>query len=356
MIRQHSSVRRAFTLVELLVVIAIIGVLVALLLPAVQAAREAGRRTQCVSNIRQFGLALHNYNSAKKSFPYGTWMKGGIFNFYANANAALLPYFEQTSLHGLYNQAEQWEDQSVETIAAVIPLFKCPSSSAENPITDPLLGTEIERSVFGISEYAYCMGYTDAFCMRNGGQPGEVPTSQRGIFNLNWGASPRQITDGMSNTFALGEASGDPRWKVCHRPGCTEASLAPMPGGSEIPTAAVGWIMGEPNSTKFFQTLGARGGTYGSTVEPINKFPVSDTYIDTTSYLTDSVMLNSTPGHYCRPSFEGGQHSSSNFRSDHPGGCGFLFADGSAHFIAEGIDMAVYRAYSTIAGEEVVAE
>ena len=81
----------AFTLVELLVVIAIIGILIALLLPAIQAARESARRSQCINNLKQYGVALHNYHAANKTFPPGTVMKQKATDVYANANAPLLP-------------------------------------------------------------------------------------------------------------------------------------------------------------------------------------------------------------------------------------------------------------------------
>src|SRR5262245_5819495 len=92
--------RRAFTLVELLVVIAIIGVLVALLLPAIQAAREAARRANCVSNMKQFGIALQNYHDNLKTFPPGGCNRGqNPGTIFCSPHAMLLPYFEEASLH-----------------------------------------------------------------------------------------------------------------------------------------------------------------------------------------------------------------------------------------------------------------
>lgn len=353
----RSRCARGFNLVELLVVIAIIGVLVALLLPAVQAAREASRRAQYVNNLKQYGLALQNYASVKGAFPKGSLLKASLNDVYANANAVLLPYFEQAALSSLYNQNLQWEDQTVATIATPIAMFKCPSFSASNPYQDPQLFAEIERLTFGVGEYGYCMGYTDAFCARNAGKEGDIPASQNGMFNTSWDASMKQITDGLSNTIAMGDCSGDPRWKVCHGAKCSEQDLIPIPGGGELPTAAMGWIIGEPNSRQFYATLGARSGSYGCTVEPMNKSPVTDTFIDFTRFGIDAnEFKKGAPGHYCKASFEGGTHSASNYRSDHPGGCNFLFADGSVRFLVEGIDMATYQARSTIAGEEVVSD
>lgn len=349
--------RCAFTLVELLVVIAIIGVLVALLLPAVQAAREAGRRAQCVNNLKQQGLALQNYSSQKGAFPVGTRMVGGLRGFNASANALILPFCELASVKSLYNLNDEWEQQPATVLATAVPFFKCPSSGAPNPLEDPLLATVGKgATTFGVSEYAYCLGYTDAFCVDNNLRPGAVAASQQGMFNLNWGASFRQITDGTSNTIAMGDASGDPRWKVCHGVQCTEASLSPAPGGGEVPTAAIGWALCEPNNTTYLPRLGARASMYGASVEPMNKSPVTDSFISETQYLTEAIGMVNTPGTVCRASFDGGGHSASNYRSDHPGGCNFLFADGSVRFLVEGIDMTPYRAMTTIAGDEVVSQ
>lgn len=354
-IRQNA--RRGFTLVELLVVIAIIGVLVALLLPAVQAAREAGRRAQCVNNLKQQGLALQNYSSQKGAFPVGTRMVGGLRGFNASANALLLPFCEQASLKSLYDPKLEWERQIPSVVATVIPFFKCPSSSAPNPLEDPLLGTAANGvTIYGVSEYAYCLGYTDAFCLDNDLRPGAVQASQQGIFNLNWGASFRQMTDGTSNTIAMGDASGDPRWKVCHGAKCTEASLTPMPGSSDPPTPGTGWAVCEPSSTQYLPALGPRSSMYACSVEPMNKSPITDTFIDQSQFLTEAIGMSNGSGVFCRASFDGGGHSASNFRSDHSGGCNFLFADGSVRFLSEGIDMTPYRAMTTIAGDEVVSE
>lgn len=84
----------------------------------------------------------------------------------------------------------------------------------------------------------------------------------------------------------------------------------------------------------------------------MNKYPLTDTFLSLPQYIADYARFGTIPDHYCQPSYEGGTHSASNFRSDHPGGCNFLMADSSVAFVAEGIDMTAYRAKSTISGDE----
>jgi prepilin-type N-terminal cleavage/methylation domain-containing protein/prepilin-type processing-associated H-X9-DG protein len=362
----HRSKALGFTLVELLVVIAIIGILVALLLPAIQAAREAARRTQCINNLKQFGIGLLNYHSSNKTFPKGWLVKGAPEGYYANANTKILPYLEETSLHNIYDQGEAWYDQKAPVGSTVIAMHNCPSTSEPNPFQHPelrsILGNS-RNSLFGTTDYAYCKGATDAYCLDLSSftpglntelRPGPVPRQLQGVFNIAWGAPIRKITDGTSKTIVMGDASGDTLWKVCHGRGCTVA--VPESSTGEIPWAWFPWIAGQPNSTpyygsgKFIVT-----SLFAATVEPMNKNPVTDSYIQT-------AQLNSrNPEVACADSRPGvtsitGQNSASNFRSNHPGGCNFLMADGSATFLSEGIDMALYQAKSTIAGEEVRVE
>jgi prepilin-type N-terminal cleavage/methylation domain-containing protein/prepilin-type processing-associated H-X9-DG protein len=351
--------RPGFSLVELLVVIAIVGVLVALLLPAIQAAREAARRTQCVNHLKQFGLALHNYHLTNKSFPPGAVMQIPK-DVYINAYAKLLPYFDETALHDIYDPNKPWWGQAPGVASTVIAVFRCPSSGAENPFHEERLGTLVDDALYGLGEYAFSMGYTDAFCVQRDGigmqlKAGRVNHSQRGMFSIEWGASDKQITDGKSKTIAMGEASGDSRWQVGHLANCSVADLAPDPSGRPT-SAAFGWIIGEPNSTEYIGDLGPKSSQYACTIEKMNKYPITDTFLDDLQYISDIAKFVSAPNHYCKPSFEGGKHSVSNFRSDHPGGCNFLMADGSVDFLKENINMQSYRARSTIAGGDVPSE
>jgi prepilin-type N-terminal cleavage/methylation domain-containing protein/prepilin-type processing-associated H-X9-DG protein len=354
---------RGFTLVELLVVIAIIGILVALLLPAIQAAREAARRSECINNLKQYGIALHNYHGSNKSFPPGWYLQGPLPTdaYYANANTRLLPYFEETSLHGLYDQKKEWYNQKPEVGSTVVPMFRCPSASGPNPYQHAglkqILGNS-RNSVFGLTDYAYCKGASNIFCLDLSGlqfgnmnqifKPGPIPLSVRGPFDMAFGASIRQITDGTSKTIAIGDASGDPRWQVCGKEqGCT---VADEPDGSgEIPYGWFPWIAGQPNSTEYYGKVIVTS-LFAGTVDRMNKNPVTGTYIHSAD------LKNKNPAISCRDSKNGGQNAISNYRSDHPGGCNFLMCDGSVAFLNESIDMLTYQARSTIAGEEVFSD
>jgi prepilin-type processing-associated H-X9-DG protein len=181
------------------------------------------------------------------------------------------------------------------------------------------------------------------------------------VFNIGWGASIKRITDGTSKTIMMGDASGDTRWQVCHLRGCTVA--VPETSTNELPYAWFPWIAGQPNSTPYYG-----GGKwvavslFAATVEPMNKNPVTDSYIETASLNSKNPAVScadSRGAPYSYPDASGtgvGKNSASNFRSNHPGGCNFLMADGSAAFLNESIAMLVYQAMSSIAGDEVLSE
>lgn len=341
----ERSSRRAFTLVELLVVIAIIGLLVAILLPAVNAAREAARRTQCLNNMRQLGIGLHNYHSAHDRFPAGGVAKGT--DIYASGYSRLLPYLEEASLLNLYDETQAWEDQRADVTATPIAIFDCPSSGQPNPLMHSLLATVVDNALYGTTDYAFCRGSSDGWCVefvsRTEIDKGNMPDAHRGMFDIQYGASFKEMKDGSSHSIAMGESSGDPRWEVCHLSGCT---VAKPDGTGEIPHAWAAWILGEPNSTPFYAAGLVATSIYGATTEPINKYPVTDTFMDLISFFNND----------CRSSLEGGKSATTNFHSDHAGGANFVFGDGSARLINESIDMVAYRALSTIRASDIANE
>jgi prepilin-type N-terminal cleavage/methylation domain-containing protein len=181
----------AFTLVELLVVIAIIGILVALLLPAVNSAREAARRTQCSNNVRQLALAMINYESALKRFPTGVTDDDDDFrDGLHNGLVAMLPYAEEQAVYDRYDFGIDWKTGTNLVVAQTpIALLRCPNS---NGIIEPDGGVPAAAS-----DYALCKGDTAYLC-KDG--------IDRGIFDINSQTKARQIRDGLSKTLLLGEA------------------------------------------------------------------------------------------------------------------------------------------------------
>ncbi|MFN0198018.1 MAG: DUF1559 domain-containing protein, partial [Planctomycetaceae bacterium] len=235
------TAKRGFTLIELLVVIAIIAVLIALLLPAVQQAREAARRMQCKNNLKQIGLALHNYHDAFLTFPGGlTQQVGFTWNVYASPFAMILPYIDQANMYNFYNFNLPWLSQSGTNVASrVMPVFACPSATHNNPIDVTLINTlfggtvpAFSANTLGATDYILSKGPNDAWCLYN--SPTPIPSTSLGMFDLVHHTKISAITDGTSNTFAVGEGTGGGRWTVCSGVGCT----TPFPNAR----STQGWI------------------------------------------------------------------------------------------------------------------
>jgi len=346
---------RGFTLIELLVVIAIIAILIALLLPAVQQAREAARRTQCRNNMKQFGLAMHNYHDVYGMFPLGGSLNLNDLDVYGSANTMLLPYFEQLNISNLYDQTLAWEDQAPTLWATPVPSFVCPSSPQPLINEDQTLALAVASGTTASTTYAYCKGVTDSWCIEYFGPLmlsapyGGVPRTERGAFDLNVSVSIKDVTDGTSNTFAMGEAVGGDQWPVCRGTGCTEGAIAIDPISMLPRPASAAWIIAEPSSADFAAAGLVSSSIYGCTMEPLNKNPVTDTYSAASAAMMYLELLD------CRSSANGGPHSTSNFRSQHTGGGFFLNLDGSVHFISENINLSSYQEASTIGGGEVLS-
>ena len=315
--RDSTRLRKpGFTLVELLVVIAIIGILIALLLPAVQAAREAARRSQCTNNLKQMGIALHNYHDSLKSFPPGGiwWTNAtGDANWPLNRGSMLahiLPFVEQQALYDAFDFNTNIAYQQFAVVPStgspyiagtLLSVYKCPSdttsdrnSTTKNGITAGNLAT---------FSYAGSKGPT-----RTGDNPaGSCP--ERAVYDAynfstsdsdpagpftrlgrNFCCKMNNVDDGLSNTIFVGEVRGDCTSSIQH-----------------------GWA----------HASNAQGMT--STIYPIN--------YDTCH--TDQALGPCT--------WWSNWSTEKGFKSLHPGGANFLLGDGSVHFIPETIDHWTYQ-------------
>ena len=199
--RARPPGRRAFTLIELLVVIAIIGVLIALLLPAVQAAREAARRTQCVNNLKQVGIALHGYHDAYRTFPAGGWIASPSLPQNALMNmgwsAAILPTLEQRSLFDGLNFSLPYNEPVNSTAGhTVLSVFLCPSE----PRASYWNQAPGDTFLYADADYGGMYG------PRALADPTFRNSPPRGPMIFNRCISLAEITDGSSQTLQVGEA------------------------------------------------------------------------------------------------------------------------------------------------------
>lgn len=189
--------KSGFTLVELLVVIAIIGMLVALLLPAVQSARAAGRRTVCQNNLRQLGLAATLYETSQQVFPPGvTALDDNLQNGLQSGFAYILPQLEQQNIFDIMDMSVPWKHpRNAQAIATRIDAFLCPSSDGSVGLLGGVEGAPTDYA-FSKGPVAYLSDKPQEFF--------------NGMFDVNSKIQRAHIKDGLSNTFALGEAASSP--------------------------------------------------------------------------------------------------------------------------------------------------
>src|SRR5262245_46048042 len=209
--------RTAFTLVELLVVIAIIGLLIGLLLPAVQKVREAANRLACRDHLKQIGLALHNHHDANESFPPG-YMIGGSDNLELGGYCGfvhLLPFLEQEALFRRWDLAGKWYDPpNAALVGTELKVFYCPSNRTRGVVDMtflvPIAGRPLPNPA--ATDYLLSKGANAALC-----EITQIPPAGRGAFDVNTRTRLTDITDGTSNTFAAGEGAGhNSRYRLRH--------------------------------------------------------------------------------------------------------------------------------------------
>lgn len=330
------SCRRAFTLVELLVVIAIIGVLVALLLPAVQAAREAANRMSCQNNCKQIGLALHNYQSALKHFPPSFCMKPGVVlssnNGSWSIHGRILPYLEQANAYDRVDLSVPWDQQLATGVPTMrVEVYQCPSEANSEMRTSG--GADFTHP----QNYGFNMGtwFVYDFAANKAGD---------GAFGPNSKFSPAAFTDGLSNTIAAAEVKAfTPYIRNGAAPSTTPpadpSALSGVSGQAKLGpnlndcTGHTEWCDGRVHHSGFTATF-----------TPNTKVPYSSggkTYdIDFNSRQEGSAAENTYAAITAR-SFHSG------------GGVNVVLMDGSVRFVAKTVDLLLWRAAATRNGGEV---
>ena len=301
----RSAVRHGFTLVELLVVIAIIGILIALLLPAVQAAREAARRAQCTNNLKQIGLALHNYHDVAKSFPPGSFWYGLSYSEYRGSILIrLLPYIEMQPLFDMFDfensggVAVDWQTLPGSTAliqSTIVPTYQCPSDTHEEVFNGRALhnyAASIGPTTHGDNPACSCPNSWNNYAPPPwGGTYGSATDFAGPFFRYPVGTNTRfaDCRDGTSNTIYFGEV----------RPMCSDHN-------------SQGWASSN------------NGQGLTATIVPINYDSCDPADPDP-----------------CRSPCN--WNTELSFKSLHPGGAMFLFGDGAVHFLSETIDHWTYQ-------------
>jgi len=336
--------RDGFTLIELLVVIAIIGVLMGLLLPAVQSAREAARRMQCTNNLRQLGLGLINYESANGAFPPKSIQTGVGTNIPTTAydwgtSARLLPFLEQGAMFDGINFNFKYLDPSDATIGAMsINIFLCPSE----PNPEPIL---FRGYYYGVNNYAWCVGDWYVY----GGMDG--PTT-RSAFATNRSRRVAEILDGTSQTiFASEVKTYQPQLRHCFGDG----------SGGTFPNLSNPNANPDQASSLAFLTSDSTFGHCTMIAEGHTRWVKGDSYHGgfTTALTPNTKVVGSQNLDLDLTSIDeddgGPTYAAITARSYHPGGVNSLFGDGSVRFVKSSISPATWRALGTIRGNEVVS-
>ncbi len=199
-LRTPADTKHGFTLVELLVVIAIIGVLIALLLPAVQQARESARRTQCVNNLKQVGLAVHNFHDT-----FGELPPSRIQYEYLGWSALLLPFMEQTNLYDQIDLKKKYKDQTTATQQASIAGYVCPSRHQQGDLTTTVQGINEDNGA--VWDYATVSGPSgdNSIIRQLNKEKGMIVVAKGNKDQYTSQTNFASVTDGLTNTIMIGE-------------------------------------------------------------------------------------------------------------------------------------------------------
>ncbi len=331
--------RNAFTLIELLVVISIMGLLVALLLPAVQQAREAARRTQCRNNLKQTLLALHNYEQTNRVFPPGfVFSRQGSWSVHGR----LLPYLDQANSYNQVRLDIEWHNPinlatGVQKLA--VPIVSCPS----DPNSGTLCYDGPEDGFVKPVNYGFNFGTWFVYDPQTG-RGGD------GVFFPNSSMAPHSIVDGMSNTLACAEVrTFQPYFRNTINPGpivpSTSASFAQWAGAAEF-------NLGQDLNDNGGHTEWCEGTVHDSGFTTAFTPNSSVPYLHSDGYTYD-IDFNSR---YEGSSLTEQTYAAVTVRSYHSGIVHVALLDGSVRNISDSISLAVWRSLGTRNGSEIMAE
>lgn len=370
--------RDGFTLIELLVVIAIIAILIALLLPAVQQAREAARRSQCLNNLKQIGLAIHNFEEARGYLPSLARCGAGpedinpgmqnIWNEYRHTPVSiyLLPYVDQANIFNQWNLHVKGSDNATpgmtggltnaQLASGPLPVFSCPSMPAPlNPFFPCY------------SSYAWSRGNYD---IHSSLQPGDIDSTKYtssyrysqsdGVFVTAWDCG---LTQSQANAW-VAQFSGNP--VVAGQYGWNNENLCRRRWRDVTDGLSNTVAAGESHhNLQGFTTAMVNGSTV---TPPVPSSGLTSWAADDGDYFSEGTMnvkMNLVSGPYYTRSLNGNFSALQNviftsplysFRSSHVGGGNFLFCDGTVRFLSQSIDMGLYKALGSRAGGEVLSE
>lgn len=335
---KNRQLKRGFTLIELLVVIAIIAILVALLLPAVQQAREAARRTQCKNNLKQLGLAIHNYIDVATVLPPSACINPDNTDTGNNGSwgvhGRILPFLDQGNLYNVVDLTVAWDFQ--QAISGLkIPGYACPSDPRSDEARDPGAG----RPILFPTTYGFNFG-TWFIYDPNTGRGGD------GAFFPNAKLRIAAFTDGTSNTLLTAEVKAWTPYRRNGGPSTTELpntiaeAEAAIASGSQFKnTGHTEWPDGRVHHHGFTTAMPPNAKTSCSDGTTTYEF------CDFNSWQEGKDGRNGTPSYAVISS-----------RSHHPGIVQVALADGSCRSISENIDLGVWRSLGTRAAGEVVSE
>jgi prepilin-type N-terminal cleavage/methylation domain-containing protein len=343
--QERVMTRRGFTLVELLVVIAIIGILMALLLPAVQAVRETARRMQCGNHLRQLGVAVHNYELTFGGLPpaalIDTLPNGSVWVSYLGPHARILPFIEQNNVSGAMDLNTFYGDLNNKAATGrVIDVFLCPSEGRRDPLNHNVFG------LIGGVNYGFCMG--DWYVWSGINDPNGPET--RSVIGVNLSRRWADVTDGLSNTLLMSEVKNyQPTVRDCAMfANINDPQNVPPPDADPLtvcPEYAAGGCAFILTAHTQWAEMSVHHNGFTTAWAPNKKTPGGPGM----SHPDVNVLTR-------RERIGGPTWGAITSRSYHPGGVMSLRCDSSVRLTAQTIDGRIWRALGSVGGGEAFSD